>query len=424
MANTLITNTVLVEPRSVYHLQTVNIIITDGIISSIASEAISPEVEESIDDLFDAEGGFCCLGWVDLRVHSGEPGFEARETLNSLALTAANGGFTHICILPDTKPTISTKQMVQYFNQAETESPVQFHPIGSITKNLDGIHLSDMMDMCDAGATLFAEISAITDSDILLKALQYSKMTNATIIDRPEDTHISRFGQMHEGETSTHLGLKGIPVLSEQLAVQRDLTLLEYAGGKLQLDCLSTSESVQLVREAKAKGLHVTASIAAHQLSFIDADLASFDTHLKVTPPFRTDAEITALSEALLDGTLDAVVSDHTPLDIESKYLEFDLATPGISGIQIAYPILNTAIHLQPGLVYKLFSEGPRSIASIPCPIVEVGIAADLTFFHPEIKTVVNEDMWTSESVNSPFLNQELTGAVLAVYNQRQLHIC
>ena len=202
MALTLITNTILVNPQSALHLKAVNILIEDGIIQTIGEDTIEVD-DDDLDEVFDAEGAYCSLGWTDLRCQSGEPGLESRETLESLALTAANGGFTHVCILPNTKPTISTRQMVAYFKNAETESPVSFHPIGSLTKNLDGKHLAEMMDMANAGVTLFAEAGAIADADILLKSLQYSAMTGATIIDRPEDHHISAFGQMHEGEQST-----------------------------------------------------------------------------------------------------------------------------------------------------------------------------------------------------------------------------
>ncbi len=423
MALTLITNTILVNPQSQLHLKAVNILIEDGIIQTIGEDTIKVD-DDDLDEVFDAEGAYCSLGWTDLRCQSGEPGLESRETLESLALTAANGGFTHVCILPNTKPTISTRQMVAYFKNAETESPVSFHPIGSLTKNLDGKHLAEMMDMADAGVTLFAEAGAIADADILLKSLQYSAMTGAAIIDRPEDHHISAFGQMHEGEQSTLLGLKGIPPLSELLAVQRNLTLLEYAGGTLHLSCISTKESVEAIRNAKAKGLNVTASIAAHQLSFLDTDLAEFDTYLKVHPPFRSQEHKEALLAGLLDGTIDAVETDHTPLDTESKYLEFDLATPGIAGLQTAYPALLTATDISVEQTAQLFSYRPRAIAQIPVYEIEAGEMADLTFFHPEINTLVNTDIWSSLSNNSPFFNQKLKGAVLAVYHKGQLHMC
>jgi len=423
MALTLITNTVLVCPQSELHLQSVNLLIEDGIINTLSTEAIEVDDDE-LDEVFDAEGSYCSLGWTDLRSQSGEPGLESRETIESLAVTAANGGFTHVCILPNTKPTISTRQMVAYFVNAGTESPVSFHPIGSITKNLDGVHLSEMMDMANAGVKLFAEAGSITDADILLKALQYSAMTGATIIDRPEDHHISSFGQMHEGEQSTLLGLKGIPPLSELLAVQRDLTILEYAGGNLHLSCISTAEAIDAIRIAKANGLSVTASIAAHQLSFLDTDLADFNTELKVMPPFRSEEHRHALIAALSDGTIDAIESDHTPLDTESKYLEFDLATPGIAGLQTAYPALFTASNITVEQTAQLFSFGPRAIAQLPVYEIEVGCMADLTFFHPEISTLVNHDIWSSQSNNSPFFNQKLQGAVLAVYHKGQLHIC
>ncbi|MFY8033438.1 MAG: dihydroorotase, partial [Flexibacteraceae bacterium] len=230
--------------------------------------------------------------------------------------------------------------------------------------------------------------------------------------------------QMHEGEQSTLLGLKGIPPLSELLAVQRDLTLLEYARGTLHLSCISTKESVEAIRNAKAKGLNVTASIAAHQLSFLDTDLAEFDTYLKVQPPFRTEEHKEALLAGLLDGTIDAVETDHTPLDTESKYLEFDLATPGIAGLQTAYPALLTATDISVEQTAQLFSYGPRAIAQLPVYEIEAGEMADLTFFHPEINTLVNTDMWSSLSNNSPFFNQKLKGAVLAVYHKGQLHMC
>jgi dihydroorotase len=276
-----------------------------------------------------------------------------------------------------------------------------------------------MIDLHQAGVVAFTDgLKPVWHSDILVKTLQYLQTFDGLLINRPEDTLLTQFGNMHEGIASTMLGLKGMPALAEEMMIARDLRFLEYAGGKIHFSAISTAKSVQLIREAKQKGLQVSCDIAAHQIAFEDTALMGFDTNLKVNPPFRTRQDIQALLEGLADDTIDAIVSDHNPLDEECKKLEFDLAEFGIIGLETAFAVINTYRGELPleKIIEKL-TVIPRLILDLPLPELQEGKPANLTVFNSEDEWQFTEKHIRSKSKNTPFIGHTFKGKALAIIN-------
>jgi dihydroorotase len=319
--------------------------------------------------------------------------------------------------------------------------PVSVHVIGAITKKAAGEDFTEMLDLHHAGAIAFSDgHHPLQNPDLLLKTLQYLHPINGLLMNRPEETLLTQFGQMHEGVQSTLLGLKGMPALAEELMIERDIRLLDYVyGGEghgaeelgvgneecksqspaLHFSTISTARAVELIRQAKAAGLPVSCDVAAHQLVFDDTALAGFDTNLKVNPPFRSAEDVTALWNGLADGTIDAIVSDHTPQDAESKNLEFDLAEFGIIGLETAFAAVityNRDIPLEQ-LIDK-FTTRPRQILRLPASRLAEGKPACLTLFDPTGQWTF--DRTKSKSKNSPFLHQTLTGRVIGTVHKGQ----
>lgn len=366
-------------------------------------------------------------GWLDMRVHLKDPGHERMESLHSMSQAAMQGGFTEVAGLPNTHPVVQTKESIAYFSNFSSSGLVRIHSIGAVTKNCEGKDFTEMMDLFHAGAVAFSDgLKPIWNADILLKSLLYLYPMGGLLINKPEEPSLSIFGQMHEGIASTLMGTKGIPSAAEEIMIMRDLKLLEYSGIKsdipvLHFATISTAQSVKLIREAKKKGLPVSCDIAAHQLAFTDNDLKDFDTNLKVNPPFRSQEDINALKKGLADGTIDAVVSDHNPLDEEVKNLEFDLAEFGITGLQTAFSTLYTYGGLDIGQTVEKLSQSPRNLLRMANPVIEKGHEANLTIFDPEQEFILTAENIRSLSRNSPFINKKLKGKVVAVFNNGRL---
>lgn len=416
------------DKNSQWHQQTVNIYIKEGKIQEIKPSSETIEVSESTH-ILEANYKKISIGWIDMRVLIPEPGLEHKETLATGATAAQWGGFTEILLLPNTDPVIQHKSQLAFVQKHNQQHLVKLHPTAAITLNTEGRELTEMIDLHHAGAVAFTDgTHAVWHSDILVKSLQYLQFFEGLLINRPEDKLLTQFGQMHEGKYSTLLGLKGMPALAEEMMIQRDLQFLEYAGGKIHFSLISAAKSVELIRQAKQRGLQVTCDVAAHQLAFTDEDLQNFDTHLKVNPPFRTKIDQEALWEGLADGTIDAVVSDHNPQDSESKQLEFDLAEFGVLGLQTAFAVLHTqnlkrgnkALSLEQ-LLEKITSH-PRQILGLPVPCIAVGNEANLTLFDTELTWTFTAKDICSVAKNSPFIGHTFQGKALAVIHQNQLY--
>ena len=337
--NVLIKSATIIDSKSDFHNQTVDILIEKGIISKISKRISNTNNYKEIlnDNLHVSQG------WFDSSVSFGEPGFEERETLKNGLKTAACSGFTNVCINPNTNPVIDSQADILFIQSKSQKQAVSAHPYGAVTEQSKGEHLAELYDMYIAGAIGFYDYKKPIENPNLMKiALQYAANFDGLVCSFPQEPKIAGSGVMNENVMSTSLGLKGNPALAEELQITRDLYLLEYTGGKLHIPTISTAKSVALIRDAKKRKLDVTCSVAIHNLIFTDAVLESFDTRFKVNPPLRTQDDIDALISGLKDGTIDMVTSDHNPIDIEHKKIEFDFAKYGTIGLESAFGALNT----------------------------------------------------------------------------------
>jgi len=410
----------IVDKNSSFNGQIRDFLIEDGTIKKIGLN-----LEEGDADVKEA-GGLCVsTGWVDMRVASRDPGFEHKEDLISIRAAAAHGGFTEIVLLPNSEPVVHSKDTLNYIRQSGSGGLVQLHVAAAVSRKAEGIDFTEMIDLHEAGAVAFTDGEhPVQNADLFLKTILYLQPMNALLMNRPEDRQLTLYGQMHEGVTSTLIGMKGIPSLAEEMMLNRDLKLLEYALEKsmyksenpaLHISLISTKQAVDLIREAKLKGLPVSCDVAAHQLAFLDSDLIDFDTNLKVNPPFRSTADAQAIRQGLADGTVDAIVSDHNPHDEECKNLEFDHADFGITGLETAFSLalMHTGLQVE-DLVEKLTSK-PRYILRLKEISIEEGVDANLTFFDTDSEWVFDKSY--SKSKNTPFLGQTLKGKVRGVVN-------
>jgi dihydroorotase len=406
------------NPQSEYHLQKQNILIDNGIITYIGSDA--QEADETI-----ANEGLCVsAGWVDMHAFVGEPGLEYKEDLNSLAAAAAAGGFTEVVCLPNVEPVVQTKGAVNYIRSRSQVLPVSLLPAAAITIDAQGKDLTEMIDLHQAGAVAFTDgTKPLQGADVLLKALQYVQLFDGLLMNKAEHSRLTEYGQMHEGEASTRLGLKGIPSLAEEVMVTRDLQVLAYTGGRMHFSLLSTAPAIEAVRKAKATGLNVTCDVASYQLAFTDETIRPFDTNYKVAPPFRNETDVAALKEGLQDGTIDALVSAHMPHDTESKNLEFDLADFGIINLETSFAVANSMLYgvLTTEQLVEKFTSGPRRILRLQEPRIAEGEAANLTLFNPDTAWSPSAAATKSKSRNSPFYGQQLKGRVIGTIHKGQV---
>lgn len=374
-------------------------------------------------------------GWVDLRVLAQDPGYEHKEDLTSVCRAAAAGGFTDIAVLPNTQPVADDKGSLGYIRRMAEGQPVTVHLLAAITRKTAGEDFTEMLDLHHAGAVAFSDgHHPLQNPDLFLKTLQYLQPIDGLLMNRPEEQLLTRFGQMHEGVQSTLLGLKGMPALAEELMIERDLRLLDYVLGEgrakpeagqvqvpvLHFSTLSSARSVELIRAAKAQGMPVSCDVAAHQLVFDDSALSGFDTNLKVNPPFRSADDVAALWAGLADGTIDAVVSDHTPQDAECKNLEFDQADFGMIGLETVFALAMTYNqHLPLAQLIDRLTTRPRQILRLPPVTIAEGQPARLTLFDPAGRWTYSQTH--SKSKNSPFLGQTLTGRVVGTVHHGYL---
>lgn len=355
-----------------------------------------------------ADGWICSEGWVDLRVSAGEPGHEHKETIESLCNSLHVSGFSAAVLTPNTDPVIENKGLVDFLLSKSKAFPVEIIPQAAVTKGTQGEDLTEILDLhFQSGVTIFGEGKvSLSNSDRYLKIVQYLQRVNGILFDHAYDPLLAIFGQMHEGEVSTQLGMKGIPRLAEEVAIQRNLELLRYAGGRVHFQTISTAKSVDLIKQAKKEGLNITADVSIYQLIFNDQDLFDFDPNLKVNPPFREKEDRDALIEGLKDGTIDALVSNHQPEDFDSKFMEFDLAAFGMTGLQTFLPALN---QLQEELGWELLLE---KITTGPAKVLDSKISRGFTIFDPKEKWIYNEDSNHSLASNNPWFGKELLGKV------------
>ena len=415
--NILIKSATILDSKSEYHNTTQDILVEKGVITLIADSIKNPKNYQEIT----LENLHVSQGWFDSSVCFGEPGFEERETITNGLKTAAASGFTAVAMNPNTNPVIDCNADITFVNSKAANNAVTLLPIGALTESSKGEHLAELYDMNSAGAVAFYDYKkAVSNSNLLKIALQYASNFNGLVCSFPQENKIAGHGVMNENITSTTLGLKGIPGLAEELQIARDLFLLEYTGGKLHIPTISTAKSVELIREAKKKKLDVSCSVAIHNLYFTDAVLTDYNTHFKVLPPLRIQSDIDALIEGVKDGTIDMVTSDHNPLDIEHKKIEFDYASYGSIGLESAFGALQTIFSTKKTI--EILNKGKARFGLEPTPI-NIGSKLNITLFNPESKYTFSTKHIISKSKNAIFENETLKGKVYGIISNNKINL-
>ncbi|MEO8235710.1 MAG: dihydroorotase [Flavobacterium sp.] len=405
----------IIDTKNTLHNQVVDIQISNGIIQKIASNIENNEDFEEIklDNLHVSQG------WFDTSVSLGEPGFEDRETIANGLQVAAKYGFTGIALQPNSFPILDNQSQINFVKQKANGFATELFPIGALTQKSEGNDLAELFDMKNSGAIAFGDYNKSLDNANLLKlSLQYTQDFDGLVIAFSQDNTIKGKGMVHEGIVSTMLGLKGIPSLAEELIIARNLFILEYTGGKLHIPTISSAKSVALIKDAKAKGLQVTCSVSVHNLTLIDVAIEGFDTRYKVLPPLRTEEDRKALIAGILDHTIDCITSDHNPIDIENKKMEFDKAKYGTIGLESAFGALQTILPTE--IIIEKLIAGRTVFGQEAVSIIE-GQKANITLFNPEGESIFREGNILSKSKNSAFLGVKTKGKIYGIYNQEKL---
>ncbi|OOV29623.1 dihydroorotase [Flavobacterium sp. LM5] len=404
----------ILDSKSPFHNQTLDVYIQDGWIKKIG-----PELQNDGAQEIQLPNLQISTGWFDSSVSLGEPGFEDRETISNGLTVAAKSGFTAIALQPNSFPVIDNQSQINFVRNKAQHSVTQLYPIGALTVGSEGKDMAELYDMKKAGAIAFGDYNKSLDNANLMKiALQYVQDFDGLVIAFAQDEKIKGNGVANEGLASTRLGLKGIPALAEELHIARNVFLLEYTGGKLHIPTISTQKSVALIKEAKAKGLAVSCSVSVHHLVLNEDLLDGFDTRYKVSPPLRSEADRKALIEGVLDGTIDMITSDHNPIDIEHKKMEFDGAKNGTIGLESAFGSLSTV--LPTAVIVEKLTAG-KTTFGITVTTIEEGQMANITLFTSEGESVFEKENILSKSKNSAFLRQPMKGKVYGCIHQNQI---
>lgn len=400
---------------------TTDLSIKDGVIVQWAPALPNPDKLPEVD----LKGAYVSPGWMDMHVHLREPGYEHKETIESGCAAAAFGGFTALACMPNTQPPIHTRDVVEYVIRKSLPLPVSVHPIACVSKDRKGKQITEMADLKEGGAVAFSDDGdPVYDARLMRVALEYASMLDRVIINHEEDLSLSRPGYMNEGEVATRLGLQGSPGIAEEVMIARDILLAEYTGAHVHVAHISTRRGVALVREAKARGIRVTTEVCPHHFDLTDQAIEThaFDTNFKMHPPLRTEDDRLAMIEGLLDGTIDALCTDHAPHAIQEKEVEFMYAPNGIIGLETAWPVIVKRLLNESGMslrsILRCLIEAPREILRLPVPTLEIGHPAELSFFNLDEPWVFESSMIRSKSVNSPYIGTSFRGRAVGIYNK------
>ena len=393
-----------------------DIYIDKGIISNI-----DKNIDKPAKTIISRENLHVSIGWLDSSVCFGEPGLEEREDLENGIKSAGLSGFTDIVLNSETLPILDSKADISYIKSKTQNSVVSVHPLGALSKKSDSEELADLKEMYDVGCIGFNDFKkAIKNPNLLKTALQYVQHFDGLILSFPIEDSISKNAQVHEGEVSTKYGIKGFPPISEEIAVYRDLKILEYTDGKLLIPTISTTGSVKLIKEAKSKGLKVWCSVSINNLFFNDDKLKDFDTRFKVMPPIRDEKTRKELIKYVNDGSIDLVTCDHCPIDIDNKKTDFENSFFGSTGLESSFGALNSLFDLNKTI--KILTSGYDTF-SINKPSLSVGSSAKLTLFNPDIKYTFSKSNILSKSKNSSFIDSKLKGKAYGIISNSKILI-
>lgn len=405
----LIKNGRVIDPASKLD-QTMDILIDEGKIVDI-----QPEIKEEEGLIIDATNKIVTPGFIDIHVHLREPGFEYKEDIATGTRAAAAGGFTTVCCMPNTYPVIDNAAVANFVRERALRSGVvNVLPIGAITKNQADLELSEIANLVAAGCVAISDDGEpVKKSDIMRNALEYAKMFDIPVLSHCEDVNLSSNGQMHEGYYSTYYGLKGIPAAAEEIMVARDILLSRLTGAHIHICHVSTKGSIELIKRAKKEGVNITCEVTPHHLTLTDSIVGTYDPDTKVNPPLRSIEDVEAMLEAIKDGVIDCIATDHAPHELESKDCEYEMADFGISGLETAIPVVMSLVKenkLDLNKMVSLFTTNPAQIIGIDKGTLEVGGVADITIIDPELEKVVDPNGFYSKGKNTPYKGQKFTG--------------
>ena len=419
--NILIKSAHIINPHSSHNGKVMDVLVENGIITSIKNK-ISPPAKCKI---IESKNLHLSAGWFDMQVTFCDPGYEYKEDLSSGVKAAVAGGFSGVALVSSTNPAIQTKSDIQYIKNKTKGAIVDVYPTGSLSVNQKGVDITEMYDMHLAGAIAFSDDKKpVENAGLLTRSLLYAQNFDGLIMTHCDEKTISQGGKMNEGVTSVELGLKGIPALAEELMISRNIFIAEYTNAPLHILNVSTEKSVALIKQAKAKGLKITASVNAYNIALDESVLKEFDSNYKLNPPLRSKKDIKALLKGIEDKTIDVITSDHRPQDIESKDIEFDEASNGMIGLETCFAIINSSKdHVKLERIIETLTTNPRTILKLQQPKIEEGEQANITLFDPETEWVLEKKNIISKSANTPLIGTKFKGKVIGVINNKQCHI-
>ncbi|MDA8414222.1 MAG: dihydroorotase [Desulfobacteraceae bacterium] len=391
---------------------TLDVLVTDGLIKEIGKGLVAPDGVDTVD----AAGKYVVPGLIDMHVHLRDPGLEYKEDIISGTRAAAAGGFTSVVCMPNTKPVIDNKTVASYIiNKARNEGSANVFPVGSITYGLSGERMSEMGELKEAGCVAVSDDGKpVNNPELMRRALEYARGMGILVITHAEDLSLVGEGVMNEGFTSTEIGLKGIPRVAEDIATARDVMLAEYTRSPIHIAHVSTEGAVRLIREAKSRGVQVTCETAPHYFTLTDDAVRGYNTNAKMNPPLREAADVAAIKAGLKDGTIDAIATDHAPHHLDEKDVEFDVAMNGIIGLETSLPLslklVDEGVLTLNQLIEKM-SCNPSKILGLQRGSLRTGSVADITVIDAAAQWTVDADKLASKSANSPFLGWKVAGA-------------